>query len=587
MKTVSEEQGDTLPRWRLLLWDGLVGGISLLAVLPLGVVHVPSLWSRPHMIFFPLVWAVVLFVSITSLRQEETRHRPRRLAAIWLLAINGLIYALSVWNYSPWLAYMAGIGIFLAWALGRLGNTPVPTVLAIGLFLATTQVWPVNSDTAFISWLETVAADYCSATLDAFSVPNLVADGKLRTEQIQIAIGQLSGWVSIYLLFALSVAVCLFRHRSALHGVLLFLSCPFWNVLGNYVVMLLAVYLKSTSSIDILDPTNLLFSRLGLFLFCVACVCMADLFLSAMLTIVPMTDPEFGGVFAVTNKLLCWPQPHLPEIPIPEDPEELEMFEQMQLQDDSEEEPPPDFVWQQVPLAKISVLAIVLLIVLVAIPPTIIVARNQSSSSNLIPRVSEDVLSDFLVEDSLPPNVGPWQQKALAKSIVDRKNLAKLEWSYKWRGQTVYASLTFPHLGWSSVDLSTTSAGWRPIASNLIRSEDADGWSLQISQYVNSLGGKIYDCNCAMTDDLQPVESNDLEEQAGRQDQPRSKIAQLLSPAAIEPRPVSYVLAVKCESGGDMTEKELEEFIDTFELFREAVKQALAPGQLKSLSDME
>ncbi len=84
---------------------------------------------------FPLLIAIALYFPIRHLMSEEgqvekdiTRGRLRWTMGIFALSI--IVFSASAWLFSPWLAHVAALALFLAWALGRCTNVPWSTPAA-------------------------------------------------------------------------------------------------------------------------------------------------------------------------------------------------------------------------------------------------------------------------------------------------------------------------------------------------------------------------------------------------------------------------------------------------------------------------
>ncbi len=104
-------------------WDlwGLI--LPLLAMSPLLLVQFQKLMNRPERQFFPILIAICLYFPIRQILTGSESGAVTRQRLSWTLGIfitSSVLFIMSAWTFSPWLAHVAALGIFLAWGLAGL-----------------------------------------------------------------------------------------------------------------------------------------------------------------------------------------------------------------------------------------------------------------------------------------------------------------------------------------------------------------------------------------------------------------------------------------------------------------------------------
>ncbi|MEZ6137265.1 MAG: archaeosortase/exosortase family protein [Pirellulaceae bacterium] len=588
----SVEQGGARTLWQS--WDLWALVIPALSMLPMLVVQGVAVWSRVPMRFGVLVLAVVVGVSWYHChRSSTTRHPIRWRVAVGTLVTCALLYAYSVWNFSPWLTHLAAVGTFFAWALGRWGYVEgdsaneaaeylqggndrqaaeprtKPTgatwmrVAAVSLLLLTTLPLPKNWDQSFDGWHKQTASSFASHTLDTFQVPNLLAGGSLRTEFLTISTDELTTYGSVFALIAWGICLCLFRHRSLLQGFLVTLAAIILYVMTVYFAVCLTVYLQRQYGVALI-PEYLPWIHAGQLLTAMALVVMFDTGLGMVFRTVPVSEPDFVTIFYFGNKLLHWPQVDPQESVVPDDPEERELFEQQKLAEISERRVWPATDWQEQLVMRWSVYLSCGLLGTVALAPFWLMARGELLAPPPAFRTPsvEELAHDFPKKDSLPQRIGSWQ---MVEYEIAADEIARLEWRYNWRGQLVIAHVSFPHVG--------PLVGPPAESGSALLKDGRDKESIQFSQLVNALGSRTYVFSSSLNANLEP-QGKPKRERKTQLSSPSPLYAKLF-PEAIDRDKLNYWIIAECEPGVALQEAQLREFQASFEAFRAEVAAAL------------
>ncbi len=102
-------------------WDFWMLIVPWIGMAPLMLVQWQKLMNRPERQFFPLLVLVALYFPVRTILSQATQpEQPLTQSRLrWALSIFGTsiaIYLFAAWAFSPWLAHVAVLGVFLAWA---------------------------------------------------------------------------------------------------------------------------------------------------------------------------------------------------------------------------------------------------------------------------------------------------------------------------------------------------------------------------------------------------------------------------------------------------------------------------------------
>ncbi len=583
--TVAPQPQVQSKRWQIRLWDILVAIIPLIAMSPMLATQMHSLWLRPHMRFFPLALFAVGLFSVLRMRDGETTHPTRKWAAVVGLAMGVIIFGAGVWRFSPWLVYFSAIVTYFSWALGRMAGTAWPTVAAWTGLLLTTLVLPFNADAILLGWLYETATEYCSRSLDAFSVPHLVDKGLLemrgRDFDIQSSANSLG---SPFALAALAIPWLIFRNRSFFHSLLILLSTLLWIFVANFVQISLLVYAFRNYGQDWSVGGSYAVLCAGTFALAAGCLWLTDCLLSVLLQPVPLAEPELAPIYAGLNTLFCWPREHEDQIP-PDDPEEREMFLRMQeanLQATDETRPPLE--WRKKKPAQIAVYASSGLMILTGIAPFILLARGDLVATKTQLGHLSRARDDLPGEEALPAQFGQLKRLDFQNQQNSDDSERSLIWRYQWNGQIVSATLSFPHGPWNSTPVGTDNRWSRGTLQLAKPPQGQSDWPWYFGALVNELGGRVYIFQCGLSSAGKPITKPAEAVLEGESGIP--PIVNILREGSRKLQ-ATYRFQVQCESGDDLSQSELDQLQQAFTSFRETLLGELPDDLLVSPSPQQ
>lgn len=565
-----------------LLWDVLVGLLPLIAMLPMLLFEVASLWSREHMRFFPLTIVALLILVGLNVREPGGKITlQRRWTAISLFILATLVYLYSVWTFSPWLSHFALVVCFCAWALGRLGNEHWTRPVALTGILATTLPLPFGWDAGFLIWLQGTGAWCATCALDALSIPCLLNGSLIESRGLSIVADEICGGIGNVYSFASFAAVLLtVLHRGMIVAIKVILLVPFWALLSNFIrlfaILAIFEYWPSYNLSDGRDYTILILCTniLSLLL-----IWASSNFFRSLFEPIPVADAEFGPVFSGLNKLFLWPQADPFEDVEPEDPDERKFYLKRQAEKEALHEQRSDFDWLSDKPAKLTVAVSAFTVVVCAFLPIRTLASQGLSNLNFgTPSISLEEIESLSSEDQLPATLeGGWNR--IGFDITQRNPRSRLgQYSLKWRYSSAQlhlnAAIDLPFLGWHDPIAERIRLGWSSEDAKI--SVDND-WPWGEAELENELGGKAYIFYSLFTPSSQPfknvpshagdrvnIASADMKDQDTSADTSPSATAENLTDTTI-----TYSFEVFVETGVELSNTKRSVLRDIFLSLRE------------------
>lgn len=576
----------------LVAWDVWVLLVPLIAMSPLLLVQFQKLMNRPERQFFPLLIAIALYFPIRHLMSEEGQEerdvtRGRLYWTLSIFSISILIFAVSAWFFSPWLAHVSALGVFLAWALGRCTNVRWSTLAAwTGLLLVTLPL-PFGRDEWLVTSLQRASSAACGYALDALNVPHMRSANIIEIKGIQLFVEEAcSGIGSLYALLAAAALLLLINRRSFLCSLLVLASVPVWAMLGNFLRLLTIALAQEYYQRDLSHGLD--HELLGVVTFSLAALglWMTEWLLAGFMQPFPPASPEFNFMFQSLNAVLCWPERDpLSLIDEVEDETPQERAARLALERARKETIEARTVrvnlWQQKPVRLLTRIAAGLTLIF-GILPAVVVSRDASPSmlSFGLTEYSKEQLEKMPKKESMPALLGEWKQVAFAsetRSTASALGAHSLIWEYRKLDQRFLLSMDFPFRGYHPLEVCYGNSGWNVSNVGAQTDPSASKWDWRELTMDNQFGSRGFVCYSLMTEDCQPfgnvIESDVKMNLAGRMGALFGPNAERSSPVF---QPVCYQIQIICESGRKLSAEELEDLRQQFftarELLREKVK---------------
>lgn len=584
--------GSTRKQKVLSQWDIWVLLVPLAAMLPMLLIQWQHLMSRSERQFFPLLVVIALYFPLRAIakapRESETSPTLlpiwRARAAVGSLGLAVAIYALGVWLFSPWLAHLAAIITFFAWALGRCVQTPWSTVLAWTGLLAVTLPLPLNYDQEFINWLQSSSSWACSAALDAIGVPHFRRANVIEVRGRQLFVEEAcSGIGSMYALLAAAALLVFVNGRSLVVSAVTLASVPVWAMLGNFIRLLAIALAQHFYERDLSHGTD--HELLGLLTFSLAALglWMTEWMATNLLQPVPPTAPEYAFAFRTANAVLCWPDkdPFANVEPEDETPAERKAREAARAARQARQEAAVRRVrpWELQPLRR-TVLATSGLALVLGIAPAIVVTRGNPTEilSFGLPSYSPKELEQFPAADSMPEQLGQWTRvgfKTEHRSSASLFGEHSRIWEYQRGDDFLAVSMDFPFRGPHPLEVCYTNSGWTVDEIEIRDDEEGQAWPWTQLRLSNDFGSQAFVCYSTFTEDGQPY-SLGLESVLDKKTS--SRIAAALTSRDSAFQPVCYQVQILCESGKKIGQEEEAELRQRFlQARQQLLEQVNAP----------
>jgi exosortase/archaeosortase family protein len=578
-----------------LQWDLLVGLLPLLALAPMLVYQVATLWSHDYMQFFPIVWAIVAAWLGLNLRNASLSLHPHRVwTAIGLMIVAALIYVYSVWSFSPWLAHLALLLQFAAWSLGRLGHKHWATIAGWTLLLATTLPLPWGWDQGVSNWLQSFAT-WCSAkALDALSVPVLQNGSLIESRDLQLVADEVCGGLSsVYAFAAFAIALGLWQHHSLIVGLKTLLLVPLWTLLGHFLRIFGILSLQEYMQRDFSNGWDYRILEVTTSLVVMLLIWASSRLLKRLFDPIPVADAEFGPVFSGLNKFFCWPQPDPFDDLEPDDEYERKRFLKMKEERAARLPQLADFWWTQNGWSVWLVRGLAAVFLLLALSPLRGLATQGIQGLNFgRPQYSLSQVEQIARAESFPDELeGGWKKvgfQAVQRNPRSRKGEFSLMWRYRAAEREFDVSLDLPFLGWNDPVNEFEMRGWKA-ATTEIRAQDL--WPWGECDLQNELGGTVTLFYSLVTPDGVPyttVPTGLAGEQAGNSsgvmdgtstpnaDPAAAALSSSTQPTVSQSQTaITYQFQMLNESGVELTSEERQLLRDQFLRLREVARSSL------------
>lgn len=209
-----------------------------------------SLWSRPHFQFFPMAWLGFVYFASLRMGAPRTTQSPLRMAAgIGLTFLSFFAAAESILISSPWLTYVAGVILVVAWMLFRAGELGWASAIGLTSLLWMTVPLPAGYDNKLIQFLQMQSSSVASLVLDCIGILHLPEGNVIELAHKRLFVDEAcSGVDSLYALMAICLSIVLWLRQRLVVAIVSLSLVPVWASCSN-IARLIAIVL----GIDWLD----------------------------------------------------------------------------------------------------------------------------------------------------------------------------------------------------------------------------------------------------------------------------------------------------------------------------------------------
>lgn len=247
--------------------------LILISLVPMLWLQCRTLWNRPHLQFFPMAWAAfAYFCYDNSPSVSTTPHWKRQLCGVGVLLVSLVGAAAATFISSPWLSYVAAIGVVTSWMLLRLGRLHWINCLGLTSLLWITVALPSGNDERLIQRLQAISSFGASNFLDAVWIPHLREGNILQLTDKRLFVDEAcSGVDSLYALMAISLTIVLWFRQPLIVAACALAMVPVWACCSNLIRLLSIVLAQVWFKVDLATGTP--HTILGLFTFVIAFMC--------------------------------------------------------------------------------------------------------------------------------------------------------------------------------------------------------------------------------------------------------------------------------------------------------------------------
>jgi exosortase len=251
----------------------IVFAIALLSMAPMLYIQCNSLWERPHLQFFPMAWVAFVYFLYQRMGVPETAGSTlRQFAALGIFAVSLAAAVEAVLISSPWLTYLAGIGVVTSWLLCRGGGLKWTNAMGLTSLLWITLPLPAGYDNKLIQYLQSQSSFAASSVLDSLGILHLREGNILQLASKRLFVDEAcSGVDSLYALMAISLTIVLWLRQPVVVAASALLMVPVWASCSNIARLITIVLSFEWLGVDLASGTP--HTILGLIVFAVAFGC--------------------------------------------------------------------------------------------------------------------------------------------------------------------------------------------------------------------------------------------------------------------------------------------------------------------------
>jgi exosortase len=421
----------------------VVFAIALLSMAPMLYLQCNSLWERPHLQFFPMAWVAFVYFLYERMGLPQTAGSTvRQFAALGIFALSLAAAVEAVLISSPWLTYLAGIGVVTSWLLCRGGGLKWTSAMGLTSLLWITLPLPAGYDNKLIQYLQSQSSFAASSVLDSMGILHLREGNILQLASKRLFVDEAcSGVDSLYALMAISLTIVLWLRQPVVVAACALLMVPVWASCSNIARLITIVLSFEWLGVDLASGTP--HTILGLVVFAVAFGC--DYAFIRFLSAAFEPPPKKASS---RHRVVPAMVPSTPSV--------------------------TGLLWG-VPKKVGLAMSIFFCICFSGVGAYSTKALSRGTIF-VYPEFTEDSLAQFRSSLDLPSKIGDWtfQNKELLERERDSvQGRFSHVWIYRSPSGAGTISLDFPFRGFHLLDECYEGAGWRAAGSHQVKELDS------------------------------------------------------------------------------------------------------------------
>lgn len=549
--------------------------MPLLGLSPLLVFRLAEWIKNPDTLYalmsIPMAFALLLRQWNQSQGNAERVLERRVLLSTGLTVLAATLSVFSVINFLPWLASVCALLVLSAWSIQYFDRLHWASSIS---WLAVPSVIVVIPDawcTSLSSWLITFAANNCSASLDAFGIPNILLGSNIELVD-RILIGQTlcGGWGGLFLLTSITVSLNVYQRRSCLTGVLTMLLCPLWMTIGHYSLLICVALSATYLAQDLASGVGYIFLSGFCFLATVLAAWITSVVLHCAFESVEQPSTEFRPAFGFINAIFSWPT--APPTQLPADVEDREILEAQLQQRMQALEAMPKVFWFESRIPNLSIRTCSLVILLLGLLPAIVLIQGNVRP-DFVERVIADNTATKIDEFVLPTKL----DEALIRPIDQAVSADESKsWAIQVGQRSLTLSIQHSFQGWHDPTIELAQRGWTPLLKLRIEQFGNRNWGIFGTSLQTDLGAFVYVFNSMLSEQLEELDvvpnfrGGSVASETAYQ---RKTIFDLLRGDVRSEDTTSIQLMLVVNSGEQLLEPEINEIVQLYDSLRRKIKQ--------------
>ncbi len=583
MSSVVAQTSAHRPNSKPTLWFDLIFGLlPLVLAAPMLSLEFQLLWSRLSMRYFVVPVIVVAILVAWNFRSQRAELPLRVFWARTIFSLGVVVFGLSVWRNSPWVALLSYILLFTGWAIERFGNVAWPSLLGWSALLITSMRLPGDWSDHLREWLVNQASAILGHILDGLAIPFLIQADTFSMRDLEFSIRECcAGPYSIHALASLVVLMLLFGRRSLFAAFVLLLTLPCWLIIQNVLLLLAVVLLQHFGNRNATQGVDHIVVQLAAFGVVAICCWVTSWFLARMLQPVPAADSQFEPEFLLLNSVLCWPQPD----PFAGDAQVDVKGERLESGN-----------WAIAGSQALRRLSWVAAVSMVAFGGVSTHRWAYGDSARTIaatePRLDESKFKQHPWKETFPASFGRWRQMVTAHGTKVENGIARgwVDWQFDWQGQVVQLQIAFPYVQRPQFAAQYEAKGWQVLSQELKQLAPNTDAETAVNSVTNNVAN-----NDLKTDARAPNNQPANRASVAQQDWTIINVANELGGRATaivtyhkldstlqatdsqNATAIEYQVVLFCESGDELTQPQLMEMYNHFLQANALLQNAVAP----------
>ncbi len=282
---------------------------AIVCLIPMLCLFGNDLWFRTDYWFFPILAVAFLVAALWRGRLGRHAEMHRATASSTLLVSAGVVALGSASLLAPWLAVLSVVLLVIGWMLERLGGLPWPRVVAISAPLMVLLIFPLSDANDPLHGFTAAVAGSSSNLLDLLGVPQSLNQQflELRNEKLDVS-AVCRGVGNPYLLFTLTVLLCMVYGKSLSACLVTLSSVPLWSWAGAVLLVVAGAWVSENYEKSIFVGSRLVMVQSIVLLGCLSGILFFQWAILWLFSPFSAHSAGVGGLHKFYNSVVLWPE---------------------------------------------------------------------------------------------------------------------------------------------------------------------------------------------------------------------------------------------------------------------------------------